>query len=74
MRSVIILEMFDCKTCPSALCKSAWFMGHRIRYTMTQSPLFEKLYNIVEADETYVGGKARGKRGRGAEIKQRYFP
>jgi transposase-like protein len=53
--------------------KSAWFMGHRIRSAMTQSPLSEKLSNIVEADETYVGGKARGKRGRGAEKKTKVF-
>jgi transposase-like protein len=53
--------------------KSAWFMGHRIRFAMTQSPLSEKLSNIVEADETYVGGKARGKRGRGAEKKTKVF-
>jgi transposase-like protein len=53
--------------------KSAWFMGHRIRFAMTQFPLSEKLSNIVEADETYVGGKARGKRGRGAEKKTKVF-
>jgi transposase-like protein len=53
--------------------KSAWFMGHRIRFAMTQSPLSEKLSNIVEADETYVGGKAKGKRGRGAENKTKVF-
>ncbi len=46
--------------------KSAWFMAHRIRYAMTQPALVEKLKGIIEADETYVGGKARGKRGRGA--------
>lgn len=49
--------------------KSAWFMAHRIRYAMGQPPLSEKLLGIVEADETYIGGKACGKRGRGAENK-----
>lgn len=49
--------------------KSAWFMAHRIRYAMSQPPLNKKLQGIVEADETYIGGKARGKRGRGAENK-----
>jgi transposase-like protein len=39
--------------------KSAWFMAHRIRYAMTQEPLFSKLNGTVEADETYVGGKAK---------------
>ena len=53
--------------------KSAWFMGHRIRFAMTKSPLSEKLSNVVEADETYVGGKARGRRGRGAENKTKVF-
>jgi len=53
--------------------KSAWFMGHRIRFAMTQSPLSERLSNIVEADETYVGGRAKGKRGRGAENKIKVF-
>lgn len=49
--------------------KSAWFMAHRIRYAMQRPPLVDKLDGIVEADETYVGGKARGKRGRGAANK-----
>jgi transposase-like protein len=53
--------------------KSAWFMAHRIRYAMGQPPLTEKLQGIVEADETYIGGKARGKRGRGAENKTPVF-
>ncbi len=39
--------------------KSAWFMAHRIRYAMTQEPLFSKLNGTVEVDETYVGGKAK---------------
>jgi len=54
--------------------KSAWFMAHRIRYAMGQPPLAEKLQGIVEADETYIGGKAHGKRGRGAENKSLYSP
>ena len=29
----------------------------------------EKLHGVVEVDETYIGGKAHGKRGRGAENK-----
>jgi len=53
--------------------KSAWFMAHRIRYAMGQPPLAEKLQGIVEADETYIGGKAHGKRGRGAENKTPVF-
>jgi transposase-like protein len=39
--------------------ESAWFMCHRIRYAMTdKNPGL--LSGIVEADETYVGGKPRG--------------
>ncbi len=57
--------------------KSAWFMCHRIREAMSQSPFAEKIKGIVEADETYVGGKPRKdnkgqntkpvKRGRGTK-------
>lgn len=41
--------------------KSAWFMQHRIRLAM-QEQSFVKLGGegrVVEADETYIGGKAR---------------
>jgi len=44
--------------------KAAWFMAHRIRFTMSQEPLSSKLAGVIEMDETYIGGKARG-RGRG---------
>ncbi len=46
--------------------KTAWFLAHRIRHAMGKSPLSDKLKGIVEVDETYVGGKGYGKRGRGA--------
>jgi transposase-like protein len=39
--------------------RSAWFMAHRIRYTMSQEPLSSKLTGTIEIDETYVGGKFR---------------
>jgi transposase-like protein len=38
--------------------KSAWFMLHRIRLAM-QTGSFDKLDGEVEADETFIGGKAR---------------
>ena len=38
--------------------KSAWFMLHRIRLAM-QSGSIEKLSGHVEADETFISGKAR---------------
>ena len=47
--------------CLKLTYKSAWFMAHRIRYCMGQSPLKEKLTGIGEADETYVGGKEKNK-------------
>lgn len=37
--------------------KSALFMMHRIRYAMTPDGPEPKLTGIVEADETYVGGR-----------------
>lgn len=52
--------------------RAAWFMAHRIRYAMAPADVVqpvEKLSGIVEADETYVGGRAHGKRGRGAANK-----
>ena len=39
--------------------KSAWFMCHRIRLAMTETPFQGMLSGIVEVDETYVGGKAK---------------
>lgn len=38
--------------------KTAWFMTHRINCAM-QTKTFAKLSGEVEADETFVGGKAR---------------
>ena len=50
--------------------KTAWFMLQRIRFAIEKGELGEKLSLVVEADETYIGGKRRGsKRGRGAEHK-----
>jgi len=47
--------------------KTAWFLDHRIRLAL-MSGSFEKLAGEVEADETFIGGKARnmhiGKRQR----------
>lgn len=53
----------------SVTYKTAWFLAHRIRHAMSKSPLADKLKGIVEVDETYIGGKGHGKRGRGAEKK-----
>lgn len=48
--------------------KTAWFMCHRVRMAMEQNPE-GFLTGEVEVDETYIGGKRHGKRGRGAEGK-----
>jgi len=56
--------------------KTALFLMHRIRFAMTEIRGDGKLRGIVEADETYVGGKPRGginqihidhRRGRGTK-------
>ena len=46
--------------------KSAWFLCHRIRFALKEviPAAGGKLSGTVEADETYMGGKKRG-RGRG---------
>jgi transposase len=50
--------------------KTAWRMAKQIRELMqNQDQDGEMMCSIVEADETYVGGRRRGKRGRGAEGK-----
>lgn len=49
--------------------KTAFFMMHRLRYAMAQFQVKEKLNGTIEVDETYIGGRARGKRGRGADKK-----
>lgn len=54
--------------------KTAWFMLHRIRYMLANEFPKEPLSGIVEADETYVGGRTReGKHGRGSENKTPVF-
>ena len=46
--------------------KTAWRMGHEIRKYMAKVDGDDGLSGHVEIDETYVGGKRPGKRGRGA--------
>jgi len=41
--------------------RSAWHMMHRIRHALTDPVFADKLSGVVEADETYVGGKTKGK-------------
>ena len=51
--------------------KCAWRMCKQVRILFEESG--DILSGIVEADETYVGGKAEGKRGRGARKKTAVF-
>jgi len=60
-----LMRMLDIKQ-----YKSAWFMAHRIRYAMT-GELPEKMNGIVEADETYIGGKRRYKHRMAIKVGER---
>jgi transposase-like protein len=42
--------------------KTAWYLCHRIRAAMAEAD--HKLSGTVEIDETYIGGKQRGHRGK----------
>jgi transposase-like protein len=53
--------------------KTAWFMLHRIRYAVKVKSFDKPLMGTIEADETYVGGKKHGTRGRGSENKTPVF-
>src|SRR6266566_2978345 len=52
--------------------KTAWFMNHRIRFAVHQGGI-SKFAGTVEADETFIGGKARNMHAgrRAAKIKGR---
>jgi hypothetical protein len=39
--------------------KSAWHMAHRIRFALHEGSFDNMLSGEVEADETFIGGKAR---------------
>jgi transposase-like protein len=43
--------------------KTAWYLNHRIREVM-QEGIIRKLGGTVEIDETYLGGKQRGHKGK----------
>lgn len=60
-----LMRMLDIKQ-----YKSAWFMAHRIRYAMTgEVPVM--MSGIVEADETYIGGKRRNKHAQAVKFGER---
>jgi hypothetical protein len=39
--------------------KSAWHMDHRVRFALHSGSFDKMLSGDVEADETFIGGKAR---------------
>ncbi len=47
--------------------KAAWFMAHRLRHAMVREPAASFLKGIVESDETYIGGRIKG-RGKGPQL------
>lgn len=50
--------------------ETAWYMAHRIRLAMKEDQDFcQKFAGVCEVDETYIGGKRKGPRGRGAANK-----
>jgi len=49
--------------------KCAWRIAKQLRLLFSQSNV-KQLFGTIEADETYIGGKRSGKRGRGAENKK----
>lgn len=51
--------------------KTAWRMFHQIRLLLDEKP--SPMSGEVELDETYIGGKSQGKRGRGAGGKTPVF-
>ena len=53
--------------------KTAWRMAHEIRKYMADVDGEWPLDGVINADETYVGGKRPGPRGRGAEGKTVVF-
>ncbi len=51
--------------------KTAWRIGQQIRSLMEQKP--GKSRGVFEADETYIGGRGKGVRGRGSKTKTPVF-
>lgn len=49
--------------------QTAWTMRRKIMYAMARRDNELMLWGVVELDETFVGGRKEGKRGRGAESK-----
>ncbi|MBC7775622.1 MAG: IS1595 family transposase, partial [Phycisphaerae bacterium] len=62
--------------------KTAWFMAHRIRFALKAKSFDTQLDGVVQADETFMGGKNKNRhankkvpqsQGRSAKHLHRYF-
>lgn len=53
----------------NASVRVAWALLHRLRDVLQHDVLARKLRGRIEVDETYIGGRHKGKRGRGAAHK-----
>ena len=53
--------------------KSAYYLLQKVRYMFEHRSSENQLRGTVEVDETYIGGRKRGKRGRGSENKTPVF-
>ena len=53
--------------------KTAWYLLHKVRYMLEHNKSGNQLQGVVEVDETYVGGKHKGKRGRSTLTKTPVF-
>lgn len=63
-RKVILIGVKQIERETGVTYKTAWRMCHQIRRLLGEN--ISNMSGDVEADETYVGGKKHGKRGRGA--------
>src|SRR5580700_1496217 len=52
------ISSYEVKRAIGITQKSAWFLDHRIRLALTEGS-FEKMSGEIEADETFIGQKAR---------------
>jgi transposase-like protein len=52
------ISSYEVKRAIGITQKSAWFLDHRIRLALTMGTI-NKLSGQIEADETFIGGKAR---------------
>lgn len=49
--------------------QTAWQLLHRLRRALADDALLQQLHGQIEVDDTYIGGRQKGPRGRGARHK-----